>query len=152
MTEHAVNHGMKVVSFDLTLRTSEDHKEQATLIDPEAINALQRLGYIVSTCSEREPTDQRPPLPHSQGDARLRPTAAPRLRPRPRRRRPEARTRRRPSRPPFAPAEPPWLAQATNVLGRHAVLLSFRSPCADPPTRRPLFLVRALPAERQPVG
>ena len=57
----AVNHGMAVVSFDidLTLRTGEEYEYHMPLIDPEEISRLQGLGYIVGTCSDREPSDQR---------------------------------------------------------------------------------------------
>ena len=59
--QHAVNHGLSIVSFDidLTLRTGDDYEEQTTLIDPQTISELQALGYVVGTCSDREPSNQR---------------------------------------------------------------------------------------------
>ena len=62
--ELTVNHAMGVISFDidLTLRTGDDHEDNTILIDPEKISELQRIGYIVGTCSDREPSDQRQTL------------------------------------------------------------------------------------------
>ena len=62
--ELAVNHGMGVISFDidLTICTGEDHEDNAILIDPEKVSELQSLGYIVGTCSDREPSDQKQTL------------------------------------------------------------------------------------------
>ena len=59
--DSAVDHGMRVISFDidLTLQTQEDQEETATLIDPGEISRLQGLGYVVGTCSDRLPSDQR---------------------------------------------------------------------------------------------
>ena len=60
----AVNHGLSVISFDidLTIRIGEDHEDHMQLVNPEEIARLQRLGHIVGTCSDREPTDQRETL------------------------------------------------------------------------------------------
>ena len=57
----AVDHGMRVISFDidLTLTTGGDYEDNAILIAPTEISRLQALGYIVGTCSDRGPTDQR---------------------------------------------------------------------------------------------
>ena len=53
--------GLAVLSFDidLTLATGEQDEEGLVLIDPSEISRLQQLGYIVGTCSDREPSDQR---------------------------------------------------------------------------------------------
>lgn len=55
------DHGLSVVSFDidLTLATGEQDEEGLALIDPAEISRLQALGYIVGSCSDREPSDQR---------------------------------------------------------------------------------------------
>ena len=55
------DHGLPVVSFDidLTLATGEQDEEGLLLIDPAEISRLQALGYIVGSCSDREPSDQR---------------------------------------------------------------------------------------------
>ena len=62
--DDSINHKMAVISFDidLTLRMGEDHEEGLSLIDPGAIGDLQEQGYIVGTCSDREPSDQRKTL------------------------------------------------------------------------------------------
>ena len=44
--------------IDLTLFTSQQDEEGLGLIDPAEISRLQRLGYIVGACSDREPSDQ----------------------------------------------------------------------------------------------
>ena len=56
----ASNDGLAVISLDidLALVTGERNEEGLTLIDPSEISRLQRLGYIVGTCSDREPSDQ----------------------------------------------------------------------------------------------
>ena len=57
----AAQHRMRVISFDidLTLRTGLDYETNAVLIEPSEITRLQGLGYIVGTCSDRTPTDQK---------------------------------------------------------------------------------------------
>ena len=45
--------------IDLTIRTGDEYETHATLLDPAVITQLQQLGYIVGTCSDREPSDQR---------------------------------------------------------------------------------------------
>ena len=59
--DSAVDHGLRVISFDidLTLRIEEDQEENAVLIAPSEFSRLQGLGYIVGTCSDRAPTNQR---------------------------------------------------------------------------------------------
>ena len=59
--QDARNHSLAVVSFDidLTLATGQQDEEGLTLIDPSEISRLQGLGYIVGTCSDREPSDQQ---------------------------------------------------------------------------------------------
>ena len=62
----ARDHGLRVVSFDidLTIRIGEDYEENVLLIAPSAISELQEMGYIVGTCSDREPSDQTNLLRH----------------------------------------------------------------------------------------
>ena len=67
LLEHAgraANHDLYIISFDidLTLRTGDDYEENIPLIEPHAISRLQELGYVVGTCSDREPSDQRKTL------------------------------------------------------------------------------------------
>ena len=61
-SEHAVNHGLSVVSFDidLTLVTPDDAGESAGGVVPVGtLSVLREMGYIVGTCSDRLVTDQR---------------------------------------------------------------------------------------------
>ena len=54
------DHGLSILSFDidLTLATGDQDEEGPALIHPAEISRLKRLGYIVGTCSDREPSDQ----------------------------------------------------------------------------------------------
>ena len=56
----AVDFGLRTISFDIdmTLRTGEDFEEDMALVDPQKITDLQSMGYIVGTCSDRNPSDQ----------------------------------------------------------------------------------------------
>ena len=62
----ARDHGLRVVSFDidLTLRIGEDYEQNAPLVAPSAISELQEMGYVVGTCSDREPSNQINVLRH----------------------------------------------------------------------------------------
>ena len=62
--DRTVNHGISVLSFDidLTLQTGGEQEEGLVLIEPDVISELQQLGYVVGTCSDREPDDQKKTL------------------------------------------------------------------------------------------
>lgn len=57
----AVDHGLEIISFDidLTLTMPEDAGHLPEFISPTVISELQELGYIVGTCSDRPPSNQR---------------------------------------------------------------------------------------------
>lgn len=61
--DQAADHRLSIISLDidLTLRIGEDYEDES-MIHPSEISRLQQLGYIVGTCSDREPTDQRETL------------------------------------------------------------------------------------------
>ena len=92
---------MRVISFDidLTLSIGGDHEDNAVLIAPTEISRLQGLGYIVGTCSDREPTGpekhhatswDRGPTSASEGNDGVGPETPPRTIPPPHRRRRQA--------------------------------------------------------------
>lgn len=63
MAQNATDHRLRTVSFDIDLTLNIGEEEDTTaLIDPSEMTRLQQLGYIVGTCSDREPTDQRETL------------------------------------------------------------------------------------------
>ena len=54
------DHGLSILSsdIDLTLSTGDEDEQGQALIQPAEISRLQRPGFIVGTCSDREPSDQ----------------------------------------------------------------------------------------------